>query len=121
MWDEELGSEFESDLQNSVDWDRKWLVYFNVGKAQLVSYGLCNNSVAIDGKMGGSVLEGKSSQSSKFDCGSSLSLFVKLPSGKSEPLIHPMKFLSVEACCKSKYDLAWNTVVMSGLMLVVVT
>ena len=71
--------------------------------------------------MGGSVLEGKSSQSSKFDCGSSLSLFVKLPSGKSEPLIHPMKFLSVEACCKSKYDLAWNTVVMSGLMLVVVT
>ena len=55
-------------------------------------------------------------------CGSSLSLFVKLLSGKSEPLIHPMKFLSpVEACCKSKYDLAWNTVVMSGLMLVVVT
>ena len=37
LWQElELVSELESDLQNTVDWDKKWLVDFNAGKAQLV-------------------------------------------------------------------------------------
>ena len=35
MWQElELGSELESDLRNTVDWGRKWLVNFNVEKTQ---------------------------------------------------------------------------------------
>ena len=33
----ELASELESDLQDTVDWGRKWLVDFNAGKTQLVS------------------------------------------------------------------------------------
>ena len=31
-----LASEFESDLPDTVDWGRKWLVDFNAGKTQLV-------------------------------------------------------------------------------------
>ena len=37
-----------------------WLVYFNVGKTQLVLFDQCNNSGAIYVKIGGSVLEEKS-------------------------------------------------------------
>ena len=44
-----------------MDWGRKWLVYFSVGKAQLVSFDRSNNTGAIDVKMDGSVLEEKSS------------------------------------------------------------
>ena len=33
----ELASELKSDLQD-IDWDRKWLVDFNAGKTQLVSF-----------------------------------------------------------------------------------
>ena len=50
-----------SDLQDTVDWERKWLVDFNAGKTQLVSFGLSNNTGSIDMKMDGSVLEEKSS------------------------------------------------------------
>ena len=32
-----LASELESDLKETVDWGRKWLVDFNAGKTQLVS------------------------------------------------------------------------------------
>ena len=33
LWQQlELASKFESDLQDTVDWDKKWLVYFNAGK-----------------------------------------------------------------------------------------
>ena len=33
LWQQlELASELESDLRNTVDWDRKWLFDFNVGK-----------------------------------------------------------------------------------------
>ena len=38
-----------------------WLVDFNAGKTQLVSYDWSNNTGAIYVKMGGSVLEEKSS------------------------------------------------------------
>ena len=38
LWQQlELASELESDLQDTVDWGRKWLVNFNAGKTQLVS------------------------------------------------------------------------------------
>ena len=46
----------ESDLQ---DWGRKWLVDFNAGKTQLVSFDRSKNTDAIDVKMDGSVLEEK--------------------------------------------------------------
>ena len=35
LWQQlELTSELESDLQNTVDWDTKWLVDFNAGETQ---------------------------------------------------------------------------------------
>ena len=40
-----------------MDWDKKWLVDFNAGKTQLVSFDRSNNSGSIDVKTGGSVLE----------------------------------------------------------------
>ena len=56
LWQElELASELESDLQDTVDWGRKWLVDFNAGKIQLVSFDWSNNTGAIDVKMDGSV------------------------------------------------------------------
>ena len=39
LWQQlELASELESDVQDIVDWGRKWLVDFNAGKTQLVSF-----------------------------------------------------------------------------------
>ena len=76
LWQQlELASELESDLQGIVDWGKKWLVDFNAGKTQLVSFDWSNNNGSIDVKMDGSVLEEKSSFkipgltfSSKLDC-----------------------------------------------------
>ena len=34
----ELASELESDLRDTVDWGKKWLVDFNAGKTQVVSF-----------------------------------------------------------------------------------
>ena len=44
-----------------MDQDKKWLVDFNAGKIQLVSFNQSNNVGSIDVKMDGSVLEKKSS------------------------------------------------------------
>ena len=57
----ESASELESDLRHTVDWGKKWLVDFNAGKTQLVSFDRSNNNGSIDVKMDGSVLEEKSS------------------------------------------------------------
>ena len=54
-------SELESDLRGTVDWGGKWLVDFNAGKAQLVSFDWFNNNRSIDVKIDGSVLEENSS------------------------------------------------------------
>ena len=60
LWHElELASELESDLKDTVDWGKKWLVDFNVGKTQLVSFDRPNNIGSIDVKMDGSVHEEK--------------------------------------------------------------
>ena len=62
LWQQlELASELESDLRDTVDWGKKWLVGFNVGKTQLVSFDQFYNTGAFDVKMDGSVLEEKSS------------------------------------------------------------
>ena len=54
-----MAYELESDLRDTVDWGRKWLVEFNTGKTQLVSFDQSNNTGAIDVKMDGSALEEK--------------------------------------------------------------
>ena len=58
LWQQlELASEVEFDLQGTVDWGKKWLVDFIVGKTQLVSFDQSNNNGSIDVKMDGSVEE----------------------------------------------------------------
>ena len=57
LWQQlKLASKHEFDLQDAVDWGRKWLVDFNAGKIQLVSFDWSNNTGAIDVKMDGSAL-----------------------------------------------------------------
>ena len=73
----ELASELESDLRDTVDWGKKWLVDFSAGKTQLVSFDQSNNNGSVAVKMGRLVLDEKSSFkmlgltfSSKLDWGS---------------------------------------------------
>ena len=62
LWQQlELDSELESDLRDTAGWGKKWLVYFNSGKTQLVSFDWSNSNGSIDVKMDRSVLEEKSS------------------------------------------------------------
>ena len=51
LWQElELASELESDLQDTVNWGKKWLVDFSAGKTQLVSFDQSNDTGSIDVK-----------------------------------------------------------------------
>ena len=97
----ELASELESDLLDTVDWGKKWLVGFNAWKTQLVSFDRSNNNGSIDAKMDGSVLEEKSSfkmlgltLSSKLDSGSYIISIAKTVPKKIRAFIHSMKCLS---------------------------
>ena len=112
LWQQlELASEIESDLRDTVDWGKKWLVDFNAGKTQLGSFDWSNNNGSIDVKMGGSILEEKSSFKmlgltffSKLDWGSYIISIAKIVSNKIGALIRSMKFLSPEVAlylCKS--------------------
>ena len=57
LWQQlEFASELESDLQDTVDWDKKLLVNFNVEKTQLVLFDQSNNTGPIDVRIDGSVL-----------------------------------------------------------------
>ena len=104
LWQQlELASELESDLRDTVNWGRKWLVDFNAGKTQLVLFDRSKNTGAIDVKMDGSVLEDKTSFkmlgltfSSKLDWGSYIVSIAKTASKKIGALIRSMKFLSPE-------------------------
>ena len=86
-----------------MDWGRKCLVDFNVGKTQLVLFDWSKNTGAIDVKTDGSVLEEKASFkmlgltfSSKLDWGSYIVSIAKTASKKIGALIRSMKFLSPE-------------------------
>ena len=57
MWLLELPSKLESDLQDLVDWGRKWPVDFIAGKTQVLSFDQANNTNAIDVKMVKKMLE----------------------------------------------------------------
>ena len=60
LWQQlELASELESDLRDTVDWGKTWLVDLSAGKTQLGSLDRCSNSGSIDMKVDGSVLEEK--------------------------------------------------------------
>ena len=60
LWQQlEVTPELESDLRDTVDWGGKWLVNFNAGKSQLVSFDQSNNTSSIDVKMDVSALVGK--------------------------------------------------------------
>ena len=104
LWQQlELPSELESDLRDTVDWVKKWLVDFNAGKTQLVSFDRSNNDGCLDVKMDGSVLEEKSSLkmlgltfSSKLNWGSYIISITKTASKKSEALIRSMKYFAPE-------------------------
>ena len=97
LWQQlELASELESDLQDTVDWGKKWLVDFNAGKTQLVSFDPSNKNGSIDVIMGGSILEEKSSFKTKLDWGSYIISIAKTASKKIGALIRSMKFLSPE-------------------------
>ena len=104
LWQQlELASELESDLRGTVDWGRKWLVDFNAGKTQLVSFDRSKNTGAIDMKMDGSALEENTSFkmlgltfSSKFDWDSYIVSIAKTASKKIGALIRSLRFLSPE-------------------------
>ena len=98
-----MASELEFDLRDTVDWGRKWVVDFNGGKTQLVSFDQSNSAGAIDVEMDGSILEGKSffkvlglTFSSELDWGPDIISIAKSASKKIRALICSMKFLSPE-------------------------
>ena len=84
-----------------MDPGKNWLADFNAGKNQLISFDRSNNNDSIDVKMGGSILQEKSSFkmlrltfSSKLDWGSYIISIAKSVSKKIGALIRSMKFLS---------------------------
>ena len=98
-----MPSELKCDLRDTVDWIKKRFVDFIAGKTQLVSFDRSNNNGSIDVKMGGSILEEKSSFKmlgltffSKLDWGSYIISIAKTASKKIGALICYMKFLSLE-------------------------
>ena len=104
-----------------VDWGKKWLVDFNAGKTQLVSFDQSNNNGSIDVKMNGSVLEDKSSFkilgltfSSKLDQGSYIISVAKTLSKKIGALIRSMKFSPEVALYLYKFTIPYS---MYGILL----
>ena len=111
MWQQlELASELKSDLRDTVDWGKKWLVDFNAEKTQPVSFDWFTNNCSIDVKMDRSVLEEKSSFnilgltfSSKLGWGSYMISIAKTASRKIGALIRSIKFISPDvAVCLYK-------------------
>ena len=98
-----MASELESDLQDTVDWGRKWFVDFNAGKTQLVLFDRSKNTGAIGVKMDGSV-HGENSAfkmlwltfSSKLDWDYYIVSIAKTASKKIGALVRSTKFLFPE-------------------------
>ena len=128
LWQQiELTSQLESDL-----WDMRQEVacWFQCCKTQLVSFDWSNNTGANDVNMDVSVLEEKSSFmmlgltfSSKLDWDSYLISITKTAFKKIGACICSIKFLLCLICISVNlpYGYAWNTVFMSGLVLLVAT
>ena len=61
LWQQlEFASELESDKRDTVNFGRKWHIYFNAVKTRLVLFDQSNNTGAIDVKMDWSVIDKKS-------------------------------------------------------------
>ena len=108
----------------TLDWGRKWLVDFNARKTELVSIDRSNNIGVIDVKMDGSALEEKSSFkmleltfSSKLDWGIYIISIAKTASKKTGAFLLRLFCISINLL----YGHAWNTVFMSGLVLLIAT
>ena len=109
MWQQlELTSELESDLRDTVDYGRNWLVDFNAGKTQLVPFDWSNNTGSIDVKIDGPVLEEKSSFkmlglifSSKLDWGSYIYYVAKSTSKNLDPWFVLSSFFLLSLLCIS--------------------
>ena len=108
-----MASEFESDLQDTTDWGRKWLVDFSARKTQLV---LCDwlYNCNIDVEMDGAVLEEKSSFkmlmlnfSCKLDWGSYIVSLAKTASSKIGALIRSINFFSSEVVLYLYKSMIW--------------
>ena len=118
-----MASKHESDLKDTVDWGRKWLVDFDARKTQLVLFDWSDNIDAIDVKINGSVLEEKSSFkmleftfSSKLNWGSYITSIAKTATKKIGALINSMKFLSTEVTVSlSIYHTAIYGILLSSL------
>ena len=60
LWQQlELTSELESNLRDTVDWCKKWIVDFVAGTTLLVLFDQSNDNGSIDKKIDGSLLEEK--------------------------------------------------------------
>ena len=130
LWQQlELPSELEYALWDAVVWSRKWLIL-----SQLASFDRSNKIGPIDMKMDGSVLEEKSSFnmleltfSLKLDWGSYINSIakteIKLQVNWSLDSFYEVFFLLRLLCISTNlpYGHAWNTVVMYGMVLLVVT
>ena len=105
LWQQlELASKLKSDLQDTVDWGKKWIVDFNAGKTLLVSSDQSNKTGVVNKKMDGSVFVEKLSlkilglsSSTNLDWAFSYIICIaKTASKKIGVLIRSMKFLSPE-------------------------
>ena len=119
LWQQlELASELESDLQDTLDRGRKWLVDFNPGKKQLLLFDQSNNTCAIHHlKCWGwfSLLN--------WIGALTLPLLLKLPSRKLESWFVLWSFFLLRLLCLSiylPYSHAQNAVVMLLLCLTLV-
>ena len=102
----DLASELESDLQNTVDWGREWLVNFIAGKTQLVLFDWFNSNGAIHMEMDGSFLEEKYLLRCWGWCSLlnwieafTLSLLLKLSPRKLEPWFVRWSFFLLRVLC----------------------
>ena len=109
LWQQlKLAFELESDLQDTVDCGRKWLVDFNAAKTQLILFDQSNNTEAIDVKVDESILEEKSSSKMlglisllNWIGALTLSLVLRLPPIKLEPWFVWWSFFLLRLLCIS--------------------
>ena len=123
----ELAFELESDLRDTMDWRRKWLVDFNTKKTALVLFDRCNNTGAIDGWKWMSLFLRKNHLLRCLGWLSflnwigvlTLSLLLKLPRRTLKLWFILWKFFLLRFLCSSinlPFSHARNTVVMSWLV-----
>ena len=104
LWQQlELASEIESDLRNTVDWDRKWLVWSDID--EILSFEMLGLTF-----------------SSKLDWGSYIISIVKTAFKKIGALIRSIKLLRLLSVSTNlSYAHVSNAVITSRLMPVVAT